>query len=182
MSVRMNSSLRTIYLLGDVTAKMAILFRRKMNILNASASAKKITVEICSQGGDIDAGFSIADTIRSSSSSVDTYAVGEVMSAATLILAAGDYRKSLANTSIMVHQGDFVIKGSIHQITKAELPAIQKSEDTYSRLLEQLTDKPAGYWDEKWKHKNCYLTPSEAMELGIIDEVVNWQPRRGRSV
>ncbi len=177
MACTWSKARRVIYLSGDVTTQMAIGFRKALNRLGTASNQKPITVEIFSEGGDMDAGFAIVDSIRSSACEIRTVGIGSVMSAATLILAAGDYRITTRNTCIMVHLGKFEVNGNRHELTRAEIPMIERTEKAYSRAFEEFTKKPVDYWDDKWKLSNVYLTAEEAKSEGVVDEILEWIPR-----
>lgn len=172
-----STELRTIYISGDITAKMASSFARRISLLDSDEPGKEIMIHVNSEGGDMDGGFTIVDAIRATVSPVKTIAVGAAMSAAALILAAGDTRQAYPNSTIMVHQGVFSIKGTYTDLVHAELPLVLAAEKRYSEILADFTKQTVEFWESKWAAHNFYMTPDEAMKLGIIDSVVVWRPR-----
>lgn len=168
----LSKELRTIYVTGELTEVTVASFRRAMAKLNRHKG--KITVEICSEGGDVDAGFAMVDTIRTSRNPVKTVASCQVMSAAVIVLAAGHERVSLQNTNIMVHQGSFKIVGTYSEIVRGDMPMIKRAEKEYSVMLEKFTGKAASFWDKMWSNHQVYLTAQEAKSLNLIDKVLEW--------
>jgi ATP-dependent Clp protease protease subunit len=170
-----SSVLRKIFLTGKVDAEMAAQFDRSLGILS-SKGKDPITVVINSSGGYCDSGFAIVDGIRSSPVQVNTHVAGDAMSMAALILAAGRRRTSGRHASIMIHQCSFRVNGTYLEMIQGEFAVIQRTQETYLNIMSQLTGQPAEKFADLWKSTNVYLTPVQAMELGMIDEVTEWVP------
>lgn len=164
--VLINRKQRTVYLIGDVSARMATMFRKYM----AALGPDPVTVEINSQGGEVEAGAAIADTIFVHGN-VTTLAAGYAMSMGSIILAAGKIRKALRSSVIMVHEGHSVIKGTESRLEHEFAEAKRLQELMWTRL-DEYTDKSTGFWKEKADKRNLYLTADEAKTYGIIHEVV----------
>ena len=171
MSVTLNKKSRSIYIVGEVTDLMATSFLRKLKVLESTKGIIKVFIN--SVGGDTYAGLAIVDAITTSSKPVHTIAYGKVMSAATIILAAGKKRFSYPNVDIMVHKGSYKVKADYTEMMGAEYSWIMKTEARYSNILESLTNKPKGYWEALWKDHSFYITPDEALKHNLIDEVIN---------
>lgn len=174
MSCTYSPKLRTIYITGEITPKMSQEFRYKFGLL-LKRNKKPITVEIGSEGGDIDSGLAIVDTIRTSPVKVHTIGCDMVMSIATLILAAGHHRSAYPNCNLMVHQGQYKISGTYNEIMRGDFPMIKRAEKNSNRIFSTLTGRPVKFWTRFWRMSNQYLTASEAMKLGLIDEVLQWR-------
>ena len=92
---------RVIYLCEDTTTEVFVKISVALDILE-SKSLEPITIRINSGGGDVDAAAAIVARMIESKCEIHTVGYGEVSSAATLILAAGDHRSIFQTLSIYV--------------------------------------------------------------------------------
>lgn len=145
-------------------------------VLNANYSEEApevLTIFINSQGGDLTAAWAIIDVIRGSAIPVRIIGLGQIASAGLLILSAGTKGKRILteNTSVMSHQYHWGSVGKHH-----ELMAVQKEFSlTQDRLIKHFK-KVTGLTEEEINQKlmpphDVYMSPEEAKELGICDEV-----------
>ncbi len=167
----LDRALSTIYIVGEITPRMATKFRKFMRSLNGKSKSTAITVEINSPGGDMEAGLAIADTIRLSKAPVTTCAAGQASSMASVILAVGKHRQALKNTTIMVHQGSFGMQCQSHELD-GELAECKRLEKITWDLLDDFSKKSRGYWKKLSDRKNKYMSAAEAKAEGLIDEVL----------
>ena len=104
---------------------------------------------------------------------VETIGMGKVMSAGTLLLAAGTRgeRRVGKNCRIMLHSVIGGHTGPMHQLEN-EFAEVKKIQDSYIRVLSEESDMTEKHLRNLLKKKtNVYLTAEEAVELGIADEV-----------
>jgi ATP-dependent Clp protease protease subunit len=141
--------------------------------MDTSNTEKILTLYINSTGGSLTDAFGLIDIIKNSNSVVRTIAVGNVMSAAFLIFAAGDKgeRYVSKNTSIMCHQFTDSIDSKYHDI-KASL---KETESCNKRMIDILVEA-TGLAPSRVKSKllpasDVYLTPDELIELGVADHI-----------
>ena len=141
---------------------------------NLDPKEKVLTLYINSTGGDLYAAFGLIDVITSSKHPVRIIGIGSVMSAAFLIFAAGTKGERFAakNTSFMCHQYSDTTEGK-HHVLKAN---IKEGESCNQRMIDILKDV-SGLTAAKVKSKllpasDVYLTPQEALELGIVDTIL----------
>lgn len=164
---------RIIMLFDVIDDNTACIVISQLLFLESIDSKKEIRVYINSPGGSVKAGLAIYDTIRHIKCDVSTFCVGEASSMGTLLLAAGTKGKrySLENSSIMIHQALGAVPfGQATDIKiQAELIALTKSK------LDKLLAKMTGKTEEqisKDTDRDYYMTPFQAVEYGIIDEVI----------
>lgn len=162
---------RTLYIIGDVTARMATQFRKLFNSLANSMDG--ITVEINTQGGECEGGQAIADTIRAYKPGVTTIAAGYAMSMGSIILAAGVTRKSLRSSVIMIHEGKSTIANNKESDLEAEFLECKRLQNLMWDRLDEYTHKPSGYWRKRTGTANLYLTADQALAEGLIHEVIS---------
>jgi ATP-dependent Clp protease protease subunit len=141
--------------------------------MDTSNTEKILTLYINSTGGSLTDAFGLIDIIKNSNSVVRTIAIGNVMSAAFLIFAAGDKgeRYVSKNTSIMCHQFTDSMDDKYHNIKAA----MKETEHLNKRMIDVLTEA-TGLAPSRVKSKllpasDVYLTPDELIELGVADHI-----------
>jgi ATP-dependent protease ClpP protease subunit len=132
---------------------------------------KTITIRINSPGGSVYDALAMVGRIKASNCRVVTEAYGHVMSAATLLLAAGRKRTMSKYCVFMAHQMSYYIGGS-HAETKEEVEQVEKQERQWCLWMSELSNKDAEFWYNQTYKKNLYLTPDECLEYGVIDEII----------
>jgi ATP-dependent Clp protease protease subunit len=134
---------------------------------------RDIEIYINSPGGSFTALTAIYDTMRYIKPDVRTVCLGQAASAAAVILAAGTKGKRLAlpNSRILIHQP--ATEGGYGQSSDIE---IQAREILRIRsLMEQMLAEDTGKTTEEVSRdieRDKYLTADQALEYGIIDEVL----------
>ena len=130
-----------------------------------------IKVMINSGGGDVQVMLTIIKTMKISKTPVYTICFSSAMSAAAEILAAGHKRYALPGICIMVHSGSCSYGGTMEQAEscKKYVDALTKratDEFVSNTKIDAKTLKKKGASD--W-----YFNEDEALEKGIIDEIIN---------
>ncbi|HEY9877750.1 MAG TPA: ATP-dependent Clp endopeptidase proteolytic subunit ClpP [Leptolyngbyaceae cyanobacterium] len=166
---------RIIFLGQEVTADSANLIVAQMLFLEAEDAEKDIYLYINSPGGSVYAGLGIFDTMNHIRPDVCTICVGLAASMGAFLLAAGKKgkRMSLPNSRIMIHQP---LGGAQGQATDIE---IQAKEILYlkQRLNESIaenTGQPLERVAEDTE-RDFFMSPQDAMEYGLIDQVIDRQ-------
>lgn len=129
----------------------------------------KITLHIKSDGGDIFAGFSAADHIKTCRVPVWTVANGCCASAATFLLLAGKKRFMGPSGFVLIHQLSSGMWGK-YQEMKEEIESCDKFMDSIKGMYKDKTTIP----DKKLKammKKDIYLTSSECIKYSIVDDI-----------
>jgi ATP-dependent Clp protease protease subunit len=134
---------------------------------------RDIEIYINSPGGSFTALTAIYDTMQYVKPDVRTVCLGQAASAAAVILAAGTKGKRLAlpNSRILIHQP--ATEGGYGQSSDIE---IQAREILRIRsLMENMLATDTGKSVDEISHdieRDKYLTAEQALEYGIIDEVL----------
>ncbi|OSX74275.1 hypothetical protein BU14_0297s0002 [Porphyra umbilicalis] len=144
----------------------------QMLFLASEDPDKDITLWINSPGGSISAGLAIFDTMQFVPCDIQTICFGTAASMGAFLLGAGTKgkRKSLPNARIMIHQP---LGGAQGQAADIE---IQAGEILFMRGL--LNSYMAGYTGvavekiEKDTDRDYFMTPEDAVEYGLIDDVI----------
>ena len=108
-------------------------------------SKKTITVRINSPGGSVYDALAMIGSLNASSCRIVTEGYGHVMSAATLLLAAGKKRRMSKYCVFMAHQMSYYIGGS-HAETKEEVDQVEMLERQWCNWMLDLSDKDAEFW------------------------------------
>jgi len=163
---------RIIFVSGPVHDGMSQLVVAQLLHLEAENPSKEISMYINSPGGVVTSGLSIYDTMQYIRPKVSTLVVGQAASMGSLLLAAGEagMRFSLPNSRIMVHQPSGGYQGQASDIM-IHAQETQKLKDR----LNQIYVKHCGRTlkeVEKALDRDNFMSPEEAKEWGLIDEIV----------
>lgn len=164
---------RIIFVSGPVHDGMSTLICAQLLFLEAENPTKDISMYINSPGGVVTSGLSIYDTMQYIRPRVSTLVVGQAASMGSLLLAAGEpgLRYSLPNSRVMVHQPSGGFQGQATDI----LIHARETEKLKRRLNEiyvQHTGKSLAEVEEALE-RDRFMSPDEAKEWGLIDEVVS---------
>ena len=137
---------------------------------------RDISLYINSPGGHINGLFAIYDTMQYIRPDVTTICFGQAASAAAVLLAAGTPGKRLAlpHSRILLHQP---YAGAQGQVSDIEL--VSQEVQRLKLQLEEILARHTGQDVEKIHtdtDRDFVLTASEALEYGIIDEVIEERP------
>lgn len=163
---------RIIFLSGEIDDVTANLVVAQLIFLEAEDPDKDIYVYINSPGGSITAGMAIYDTMQYIKCDVSTICIGITASMGAFLMAAGTKgkRKSLPNSEIMIHQP---LGGTQGQATDIAIHAqrIIAIKDKMNKILSERTGQPLKKI-QKDVERDYFMTADEALEYGIIDEII----------
>ncbi len=167
---------RLIFVTGGVEDGMATLICAQLLFLEAENPKKEISMYINSPGGVVTSGLAIYDTMQYIRPPITTVCIGQAASAASWLLAAGQkgQRFALPNARVMLHQPSGGYQGQATDMARyAE--EIVKIKRRLNEIYARHTGQPIEVI-EKMLDRDKFLTPLEAKELGIIDEVYEKRP------
>jgi ATP-dependent Clp protease, protease subunit len=146
---------------------------------NPNYIRKPINLIVNTYGGSVYEGFGLVAAIDSSETPVHTYLYGKAMSMGLLIFVSGHKRFAHPLGTLMYHQISTGVQGKIEDIKKA-LAQAERLNDTYDNYLMSVTDIPKELLeDTKAKKEELYLPALEAIEYGMVDEII---PSRRRNM
>lgn len=164
---------RIIFLGSAVNDAVANTIIAQMLFLASKDPKKEIQLYINSPGGSVTAGLAIYDTMQFIKCPVSTVCVGMAASMGAVLLSSGEAGKrfALPNSQIMLHQ---VAGGVTGEAVEIEITAKQivKMRERLNAILANHTKQPLEKI-EKDTDRDFYLTPEEAKEYGLIDEVIH---------
>jgi len=163
---------RIIFLVGPVGDHTATLITAQLLYLESENPKKEISFYINSPGGLVTAGLGVYDTIQYIKPPVSTLCIGQASSMGSFLLAAGEKGKrlSLPNSRIMVHQPSAGFQGQATDIeihAKEILDLKKRLNKIYSKHTKKSEDEV-----KKALERDKFMTPTEAKDFGLIDEVV----------
>jgi ATP-dependent protease ClpP protease subunit len=160
---------RSFWITGEINDKMLKHVEGCLAILE-NDSSKAITIRINSGGGECYAALAIVSRMQSSKCKIKTEGHGHIMSAATLILAAG-YKRSISKwASFMWHEPTY---GVYDRQSNAEawVEQYKKELQNWCELMASLSNHDSDFWMEKGKHTDKFFSPEQLLELNIVDKV-----------
>jgi len=167
---------RIIFLVGPVHDTVASLICAQLLFLESENPTKDIAFYINSPGGVVTSGLAIYDTMQYIRSPVSTVCIGQAASMGSLLLCAGAKGKrfALPNANIMIHQPSGGTQG---QATDIEIQAreILRLRARLNEIYVKHTEQPLEVIANAVE-RDRFLTPVEAKEFGLVDEVVESRP------
>ena len=164
---------RIIFLGTPISDEIANAVMAQLLCLQQMDADRDIEIYINSPGGSFTALTAIYDTMRYIKPDVRTVCLGQAASAAAVILAAGTKGKRLAlpNSRILIHQP--ATEGGYGQSSDIEIQAreILRIRSLMEDMLATDTGKSTAEVSRDIE-RDKYLTAEQALEYGIIDEVL----------
>lgn len=161
-----------IFIGTPIDDTIANLIVAQLLFLEAEDPERDINLYINSPGGSITAGMAIYDTMQFIKNDVTTICIGQCASMGALLLTAGTKGKrfALPNSRILIHQPS---GGASGQATDVRIMAeeILRMREMTSRLLSFHSGQPFDQV-EKDVERDRILSPIQAKEYGLIDEVI----------
>jgi len=163
---------RIIFLVGPVNDNVSTLVTAQLLFLESENPKKEISFYINSPGGLVTSGLGIYDTMQYIKPPVSTLCIGQASSMGSFLLAAGEKGKrfSLPNSRIMMHQPSAGYQGQATdiEIHAKEILSLKKRLNTlYSKHTKKSEDEIRNALE-----RDNFMSPVEAKNFGIIDEVV----------
>ncbi len=163
---------RIVFMIGEISYRMATEVIMKLLYLDNLKRGVDISLYINSPGGSVDDTMAIYDTMQFIGSDVATFCIGRAQSGGAIVLAAGTKgkRHALPHAKVMLHQPWGGITGQASDI-KIQAEEIIKSKQIINEILAKHTGLSAEKIAEE-TDRDKYLTAREALEYGLIDEVL----------
>ena len=163
---------RIVFLGSEVNDDVANLITAQFLFLESEDPEKEIAFYINSPGGSITAGLAIYDTMQFIKPPVSTLCLGQAASMGSLLLAAGHKgrRYALPHSRIMIHQP---LGGAQGQATDIDIQAreILRMREELNNLFVKHTGQSLRKI-EKDTDRDMFMGPEQAVEYGIVDEVI----------
>jgi ATP-dependent Clp protease protease subunit len=163
---------RIVFLGSPITDEVANVITAQLLFLESEDPERDVHFYINSPGGSVTAGLAIYDTMQYIRPEVSTLCLGQASSMAAWLLASGGRGKryTLPHARIMIHQPLGGVQGQAVDID------IQARE--ILRLREQLNNVLVKHTGqtlkkiEKDTDRDLFMTGKQAVEYGLVDEVI----------
>ena len=169
---------RIIFLMGPVDDHVASLITAQLLFLEAENPDKDIALYINSPGGIVTSGLAIYDTMQYIRPDVATICIGQAASMGSLLLTAGAKGKrfALPHARIMTHQPSGGFQG---QATDIEIHAreILQMRQRLNEIYVRHTGRSLTEIEGKME-RDTFMSAVQAMEFGLIDEVIEKRPAK----
>lgn len=163
---------RIIFIGTPIDDSEANLVIAQLLFLEAEDPDKDIHLYVNSPGGSVTSSLAIYDTMQYVKPDIETICMGQAASGAALLLAAGAKRKryALPHARIMIHQPYGGVQGQAADI-QIQAKEILRMKEELNRIFARHTGQPLERI-EKDSDRDFFMSPIEAKEYGLIDEVI----------
>ena len=167
---------RIIFLTGPIDDSVGSLVAAQLLYLESENPTKDIAFYINSPGGTVTGGLAIYDTMQYIRPAVSTVCIGMAASMAAVLLTAGatGKRYALPNARVMIHQPHGGAQGQASDI-EIQAREILRLRERLNEILQYHSGQDLETI-EKSVDRDRYMSPEEAKEFGLIDEVVAKRP------
>ncbi len=167
---------RIVFLTDEIDDQVATLATAQMLFLEAEDPDKDIYLYINSPGGAVTAGLAVYDTMQYIRPDVSTLCMGQAASMAAVLLAAGTAGKrfALPHSRIMIHQPMGGAQGTASDIDIQAREILRIREQVNSLLATHTGQDLAKI--EADTDRDRFMSGTEAVEFGLIDEVIVSRP------
>jgi ATP-dependent Clp protease, protease subunit len=168
---------RIVFLGTAIDDNVANVIVAQLLFLESEDPDKDIFLYINSPGGSVTAGMAIYDTMQFIRPDISTICMGQAASMGAVLLAAGAQgkRRALPNSRVLIHQP---LGGARGQASDIEIHA--KEIIRWKQVLNKILADRSGQPYDKIKNdtdRDYILTAPEAMEYGIVDEILEKPPK-----
>lgn len=167
--------MRKITIISDINEKLVKKVFKRLDEFLDESTTEPIEIDLCSLGGNAYDGLALYSRLRSCPAPIIVNAYGVVMSAATIIFAAGDVRNAAEDCWFMFHDSADKVSGPVGAII-AKAAQLGAEEDQWAAILEQSSKTPKETWRMLSK-RTSFLTAAEVLQLGLADNIMKGKPR-----
>lgn len=166
---------RKIFIEGIINSETACEFLRQIMFLVSEDAEKPVDVLVNSQGGEINAGFLIYDTIQSCKTPIKLFCIGQAYSMAAIIVACGKHgRYILPHSELLLHEP--LIESQING-SNSSIQAVAKSLMKTKSKLNAILSKHTGHSEDEIEATtigNHFFNAEESVEFGLVDKIIGF--------
>lgn len=131
-----------------------------------------IQILLSTYGGNVYDGISLYDAIKNSKTDVDITCFGKIMSMGIVILLSAKTRKAYRNTTFMIHELTSGVIGKLADMEES-IDEAKRINRVIFDIIEKETKITHSWLKEIYnKKKDWYFTAEEALEIGLITEII----------
>ncbi len=163
---------RIIFLGVPINDDVANIIQAQLLFLESADASKDVQLYLNTPGGSVSAGLGIYDTMQLVTSRIATICTGMAASMGAILLTAGSKgrRSALPHSRVMIHQP---MGGAEGQASDIEITAreIMKLKRELYEIIALHSGKSIDQI-EKDADRDHWMTSTEALEYGMIDEIM----------
>lgn len=163
--------------IGDIDTDSVNDCIKGLYLMETESDTKPCEMFISSYGGTLYDALALYDIMGTIKCPIHTFGYGKIMSAAPLLLAAGEpgHRWVAEHASLMHHDWNSEMEGRGAYL-KEEVKHSEELGEVWTRLLTKHTNKDFRFWNQKAnKPADFYFSAEQAIEWGIADAI--WTER-----
>ena len=163
---------RIVFLGSPVVDEVANLITAQLLFLESEDPDRDIYFYINSPGGSVTAGLAIYDTIQYIRPQVSTVCLGQAASMGAVLLAAGEKSKryALPHSRIMIHQPLGGFQGTAADVDIQAREILRMREELGAILVKHTGQSLKRI--ERDTDRDLFMTGQQALEYGLVDEVI----------
>ncbi|MCY4441250.1 MAG: ATP-dependent Clp endopeptidase proteolytic subunit ClpP [Deltaproteobacteria bacterium] len=163
---------RIVFLGSAVVDEVANLITAQLLFLESEDPERDIYFYINSPGGSVTAGLAIYDTIQYIRPQVSTVCLGQAASMGAVLLAAGENGKryALPHSRIMIHQPLGGFQGTAADVDIQAREILRMREELGAILVKHTGQSLKRI--ERDTDRDLFMTGQQALEYGLVDEVI----------
>lgn len=163
---------RIVFLAGPIVERTASVIIQQLLYLQSVRKDQDVNLYINSPGGLVDQTLAIYDTMNLMGYDIATWCIGQAASGAAILLMAGTKGKRyiLPNAKVMLHQPYGGITGQAEDI-RIQAEEVLKDKRRINEIIAQCTSKSIDQIEFETE-RDRYLNAKEALEYGIVDEIL----------
>lgn len=164
---------RIIFLGSPIDDDVANVITAQLLFLESEDPERDIYFYINSPGGSVTSGLAIYDTMEYVKPQVSTVCLGQAASMGALLLACGakGKRYALPHARIMIHQPLGGFQGTATDVDIQAREILRMREELNSVLMKHTGQTLKKI--EKDTDRDLFMTGKQALEYGIVDEVIS---------
>ena len=164
---------RIVFIGTAIDDQVANSVMAQLLFLDKTGRSQDIKMYINSPGGSVTAGLAIYDTMQLIEPEIQTYCLGQAASMGAVLLAGGSKGKrfALPHSRIMIHQPWGGAQGTAMDM-EIQVKEILKMKAALEELLAGHTGRSSKELSKACERDN-FMSPKEAQEFGLIDQIVS---------
>lgn len=167
-----------LYIIGDIDEENYREFSQKLTKLERNHKLFPevfkndiVSVELNSAGGNAIDALAFFSRMRTSPFKFDITLHGCAMSAAVLVLAAGDIRRMAKESWVMVHEDSDTVKNAFVKDIEKKGAQLRLLEEQWNELLASRTKANKDTWHHLHDDET-YLNAEECLAIGLVEEII----------
>jgi ATP-dependent Clp protease protease subunit len=172
---------RIIFIGTPIDDHVANLVIAQLLFLQSEDATRDINLYLNSPGGSVYAGLAIYDTMQYLKPDISTVCMGMAMSMAAVLLAAGAKGKRyvLPNSTVLIHQPLGGAEGQAADIEITAREILRLRRNIYEILVHHTGQPMERIMQDS--DRNFYMSAPQAVEYGIVDEILTRQEEAARA-